>query len=374
MIACPLISPSLVIADDARLAARISCALAKPGYYLPVVEGPRMSRIDRDAEVVRRNNAAARVKPNTIFLTGLSDVSFNAITARFSRRLQSKIRRIGTSEDIDGLCANNQRAGPPLVWGRDRIGIGLLRALHARVSIVFEERPSPVDAVPSKDTHLVVCEEGNDLAQIIAANYAYALRAGLCLIPEPDEQKSDELLENFYALYEQRQFSQTEALGQLKRQLSDLCGPLRVPRGGSITFITCGLPFGFSASDVPSTHLFKYPDLGIVVINGFAAEQRGTPGIGFVALVDPETTDTREIDAAVKLMPPRGAFCPQLLWCWRKCSPRCGNDGATSLRSSNHCDALRGHQGIPLDLRLQRLGRNRPSPGCRYSRWGSANR
>jgi hypothetical protein len=42
---------------------------------------------------------------------------------------------------------------------------------------------------------------------------------------------------------------------------------------GSITFITGGLLLGCSVPEVPSTHLFKYPDLGIAMINGFAAEQ-----------------------------------------------------------------------------------------------------
>ena len=72
--------------------------------------------------------------------------------------------------------------------------------------------------------------------------------------------------------------------------------------------ITGGLPLGFSVPEVPSTHLFKYPDLGIAMINGFAAEQPDRPGVGFVALVDPETTEAREIAAAERLLPPRGAF------------------------------------------------------------------
>jgi hypothetical protein len=305
---CPPISRSLVIADDARLAAQMSCALARPGYYLPIIEGPRMSRTDHEAEVVRRNNAASRAKPDAIFLTGLSDDSINALKVRFASRLQSKIRHIATSEDVNCLYDDDRLSRPPVIWGRDRIGIGLLKALRARSSLAFEDKPSPVEAVPSKSTHLVVCEEGNDLAQVIAANYAYALRAGLCLIPEVDEQKSDELLESFYSLYDERRFSQTESLERLKEQLRDLCGPLPVPVGGSITFVTGGLPFGFSASDFPSTHLFKYPDLGIAVINGFAAEQPDTLGIGFVALVDPATTEAQEIAVAEKLMPPRGAF------------------------------------------------------------------
>jgi hypothetical protein len=40
-IACSPIARTLVIAEDARLAAQISYALALPGHYLPVVEGPR---------------------------------------------------------------------------------------------------------------------------------------------------------------------------------------------------------------------------------------------------------------------------------------------------------------------------------------------
>ena len=87
-----------------------------------------------------------------------------------------------------------------------------------------------------------------------------------------------------------------------------LTGTLPVPDRGSITFITGGLPLGFSVPDTPSTHLFKYPDLGISMINGFAAEQPDRPGIGFVSLVDPETTEAHEIAAAERLLAARGAF------------------------------------------------------------------
>src|SRR5262249_55850722 len=41
--ACSPIARTPVIAEDARLAAQISCALALPGPYLPVVEGPALS-------------------------------------------------------------------------------------------------------------------------------------------------------------------------------------------------------------------------------------------------------------------------------------------------------------------------------------------
>lgn len=146
------------------------------------------------------------------------------------------------------------------------------------------------------------------LAEVIAANYAYALRAGLFLIPEISRDVSDELMERFYSLYEDRAVSPTDALEQLKEEFSRLTGPLPVPPGGSITFVTGGLPLGFSVPEVPSTHLFKYPDLGIAIINGLAAEQPDKSGIGFVALVDPQTTEAHEITAAERLLAPRGAF------------------------------------------------------------------
>jgi hypothetical protein len=36
--------------------------------------------------------------------------------------------------------------------------------------------------VPPKSNHLVVCEDGDELAQVIAANYAFAMGAGLSAV------------------------------------------------------------------------------------------------------------------------------------------------------------------------------------------------
>lgn len=303
---CPNLIPALVIADDARLAAQVSCILARPGSYLPVVDGPRIKRPDHAAEVIRRNNAAARVKADSIVFAGLSD---DAATAMLCHLPSQQVKRVASPSDVNGL----PRVGPPfraspLVWGRDRIGIGLLKALRAHTSIEFTEVASPIESLPSKSKHLVVCEEGEELSEVIAANYAFALRAGLCLIPDVDKAKSEEMLERFYSLYDERSVSQSEALEQLRDQLLGLCGTLDIPPAGSITFVTGRLPYGFAFSNTPSTHLFKYPDLGLSIINGFAAEQPRTRGVNVAVLVDPETTDAPEIAAATKILPQRNIF------------------------------------------------------------------
>ena len=309
---CPILQRTLLISDDARLAAQVSCVFAQPGAYLPVVDGPRLTRPDRDAEVVRRNNVAARARSNRVLLAGLSDESRAAIANRFNPRLRPTFQRIETIEDayaIDGA----QPSVPPVMWGRDRVGIGLLKALRARTNIVFSDDPSPVEHVDPKSDHLVVCEDGDALAQVIAANYAFSLGAGLQLIPEVDEQTSEQILENFYNLYDQQQSSPTAVLEALKAQLRNLCEPIALPPHGSLTFITGRLPYGFGYSEMPSTHLFKYPDLGIAVVNGFAAEQENARGVGVAVLVDPGKTEAPEIEAAEKLLPARGIF----LRCYR---------------------------------------------------------
>ena len=306
--ACPPISETLVIAEDSVLAVQISCLLAAPGHYLPVVESPRFLPPDPVVELVRRNNAAGRVRPKAIFMIGLSDKAFESLTARLADPLKPLIRRISTTEQIERLADPGRFRMPPLKWGKDRIGIGLLRALRERRSIFFVNESSPMELVASKSGHLVVCEQGEPLAEVIAANYAYALRAGLCLIPEVGRELSDELLEEFYSLYDNPCVSPRETLRSLRERIHALTGTLPVPVGGSITFITGGLPFGFSVPETPSTHLFKYPDLGIAIVNGFAAEQPEQPGVGFVALVDPQPTEGNEIAVAERLLPHRGAF------------------------------------------------------------------
>lgn len=307
-IKCPPLARTLVIADDAMLAAQISCALATPGHYLPVVEGPRFLHPDGDAELVRRNNAAGRVRPKAILMAGLSDQAFDRLVARFAAPLKPLIRRVSTMSDIEIPADAARLNKPPLTWGQDRIGVGLLKALREKRGIVFSDEPSPDEDVPPKSGHLVVCEQGEPLAEVIAANYAYALRAGLCLIPEISRDLCDALLEQFYSLYDDRTVAPRDALQNLRDRFRAMTGALPVPDQGSITFITGGLPLGFSVPEVPSTHLFKYPDLGIATINGLAAEQPDRQGIGFVALVDPETTEAQEIGAAERLLPPRGAF------------------------------------------------------------------
>jgi hypothetical protein len=301
---CPPFSDKIIFAENARLAARLSCALAVPGTYLPVCDGPRMQRPDRKLEVQRRYNATGRARANIAFMVGFSDEAFDALTASLTSNRNVTCHRVSSPNDITSWEGGRET----LAWGRDRVGIGVLKAMRARQNIVFDDRPSAYEWIASESKHMVVCEEGEDLSQVIAANYAFALGAGLCLIPEIDKDQAEDLLEGFYKLSDRDSgLTPADAQARLRQELIALCGSLPIPEEGSITFIS-KLPFGFAYPEHPSTHLFEYPDLGCAVINGFAAEQPGTPGMGVVVLVDPGATPAPEIQTAVDLLKPRRAF------------------------------------------------------------------
>jgi hypothetical protein len=296
----------MIFADDAKLAAQLSCALSQPRYYVPVCDGPRMQRPDQHIEVLRRHNAAGRARTSIAYMAGLPDSAFDALSELLNSKRTVRCLRISSPADVAALApAIHKRAS--LTWGRDRIGIGLLKSLRGGMHITFEDRPSPYEWVSSKCGHMVVCEDGDELSQIIAANYAFALDAGLFLIPEVDDDRAQELLEGFYNVQNHDELSPAEKQARLRQELLNLCGSIPIPESGSITFIG-KLPFGFAYPEHPSTHLFEYPDLGCAVINGFSAEQQRRPATGVVVLVDPGATPAPEIQSAVDLLKPRHAF------------------------------------------------------------------
>lgn len=263
-----------------------------------------MTRVDRASEVKRRNNALARLNPKETLLAGLSADGHTAMVEQLPK---SHVREV-TDSHVAGLIANSKiAANEPLRWGRDRIGIGLLKAFYEERLIEFTDDPSPVENVQSPSGHMVLCEAGEPLSEVIAANYAFSLSAGLCLIGPSDEVERNELLEAYYSINEAGT-NQGEARDRLQARLRELCNGLDLPAGGSLTFVTAGLPYGTAFPELPSTHLFLYPDLGIAILNGFAAEQKKTRGTNVAVVVDPGKVKAPEIEAAIKLLPERHIF------------------------------------------------------------------
>jgi hypothetical protein len=107
---------------------------------------------------------------------------------------------------------------------------------------------------------------------------------------------------------ENRSISTTALLEGVRAELRQLAGHLPLPRPGAVTFISRRVPWGFAFPEIPSTHLFSYPDLGIALINGVTVEQADAPGIRSAAILDPGAVDSREIQAAIERLTDRGVL------------------------------------------------------------------
>lgn len=302
---CPKLLRTLVMGDDPKLLAQVSCLLARKGCYLPVVDGPRMTRPDRRAEASIRGNAAASMKAKTVLFVGLPEETRSLFSRQIPASVSKSIAAAKEATDLPGLA--RPLKGEPISWGENNLAYGLLTALREQRSIVFGTHVSPSLPVPSRSGHWVICEAGDEHAQVVAANYAYSLDAGLLLIPEVDRRQAEDLLENFYSLYELRE-PVADALERLHHRLRNLSGPLPIATVKSVTFISQWLPFGVAYPEFPSTHLPMYPQLGISVLNGFVAEQEDKQGIGCAVLVDPQKTEAPEIEAAANLLRDRRIF------------------------------------------------------------------
>ena len=301
---CPSLSTDAIVSDYPELAAALSCALARRDTYLPVLDGPRLTRPDRESEVVRRIAAIARGGAKSTFLAGLSEEARDALISK----LPNDHARVVGFDDVAALSVDPVRARRPrLIWGRDRIGLGLLTALYSGQLIEFADQESPGGAVPSKSGHLVICEAHEPLSEVIAANYAYALNAGLHIFDEADEVEGKALLEAFYSIDAPGVNAAAER-ARLSKEMRELVGAVDLPANGSLTFIVRQLPIGAAFPELPGTHLFTYPDLGRTIVNGLAAEQPGTRGTNIAVLVDPQKVAAPEIEAAAKLLPERKIF------------------------------------------------------------------
>ncbi|MCQ8895240.1 hypothetical protein NQT62_02155 [Limnobacter humi] len=264
-----------------------------------------MTRPDHRAEVSIRGNAAASMKAETVVFVGLSDETCSLFSRQIPASLSKRIDSVGEAEKLRGLVRATK--GQSLSWGYDNLAYGLLTALRQQRSIHFVEKPSPSIPISSPSGHWVFCETGDDHAQVVAANYAHSLDAGLCLIPKIDKRQAEALLESFYSLYELHE-PVAEALERLRHRLRELTGPLPSAGIRSATFITNSLPLGVAFPEFPSTHLMLYPQLGVSMLGGFVAEQDDKQGIGCAVLVDPKKAEAPEIEAAADELKSRRIF------------------------------------------------------------------
>jgi hypothetical protein len=303
----PRFAPVAVVGDDAWLLAELTALIARRSSYLPVLNGPRLQRPDADNEVIRRRHAIAKAQPQAVILAGLPDAT-SALLLPLPREVD--VYCVARSDEMaGGRFANKHLKPEPLYWGRTGIGVGVLRALRSRRRIVFADMESPRTSIDMESSHIVICEDGDLHSQVIAAAYALSIDAGLCVIPEFPQDDADDVLE---ALYNASESSAPAArLEHVRGALRAHVGQLDL-RHKAVTFVTAKLPWGVAFPDVSGTHLFRYPDLGIAIVNAIAAEQEAAPGVRSAVVIAPHSVDSGDAQTALKRLTDMGTLSKAL--------------------------------------------------------------
>src|SRR5258706_578349 len=73
MLSTPTFERVAIVGDSPTLMAEAASLFARPGRYLPIVDGPRIGRSDASNEVIRRSNALAFAGVERRLLAGLAD-------------------------------------------------------------------------------------------------------------------------------------------------------------------------------------------------------------------------------------------------------------------------------------------------------------
>jgi hypothetical protein len=300
----PAFNHAVLICDEPELAAQLSAALATKGTYLPVMDSPRLGRPDAEAEVIRRVNALAEAKPKQVVLGGCTERVCQSLSDHVPASFLKRVEAV--SDGWITPAGIRLKKGAPIKASRKSIGTSLLLALRAKRQLEFVDDEPEVRYVPPSAAHLIVCEDGNPLTQVIAANYAYAIGAGLQLISSPSETLIKDINERFYGATSDRHESTSSILQGLAREMRGYLMDLHLAGVQSITFITSGVPWGFAVQEMPTTHLFAYPDLGRSIVHGLAAAIDDGKPLRLIAMVDPGQVESHEVVKAGRSLIERG--------------------------------------------------------------------
>lgn len=294
MSAIPQFETIAIVGDKPALVAEIASLFTRPRRYLPVIDGPRMTRPDWSNEVIRRTNALAKAQSRRIVLADLHADSVQHLAGRGPAKMFISV----SSVDEAAIALKGWVKGPSerMTWGSDNLGIGLLLARRSKKCLQSDLGVSPTISFVSGGTHLLIaCEAGNELAQITASNLAFATDASFLVIPELAEDERDEWLEEMYSLDSGSDVS--ERFVAIRDRARSRLPELELGSYKQVLFVTKGFPWGITIPECPTTHMFSYPDFGRCVVEGLWASHHSSRGARNALLIHPQQIEGSEIES-----------------------------------------------------------------------------
>ncbi len=289
----PKLLSQVLITEEVQLAIDVSIALSKKNRYFPIIEPPRITRPDADTEATQINNSIARFNKLTNIIYGsLKEEEISLLNEHFHSGPINNIRII---DDLGIKVSKRYNSLEELKWSEINVGVGLLNALKTQKKLIICNKKEKTENIFHGDSRiLIVAEDRKDITSVIIGNYAYALGASLLMIDEINKNLSREINDQFFKIYDEN-YSPSDELNAIKDKISDLLPTIDVDNYFCITFFTSGIPYGFAIQELPSSHIYIYPFLGLNICN-YISHEFNSNGIVKVGLtIDPGEFDESEV-------------------------------------------------------------------------------
>lgn len=295
----PRLEEFALVTSQPVLAAEISSFVAHSGHYLAVFDEPRGPHPNSATIFQRTVNAIAEARLERIVLAGVATET----AAMYSHRVPNGVlEQVEKASDLIASNATNE----VLHWGKGNLGIGLLSAKQSGRRLVPDLQVTPdVKRISGTTGHFVICEDGPDLLPIIAANYAFAIGAGLQMVDPWDRVEASRIEEQFMAAgTTEGQFGSSE---ELRLHLARMAPEIELEGVNLITFFT-RVPWGFVFGYIPSCHMPPNDISSLTILDAINVESRSARGTRSALLVDPAQVDSQDIGIAAKHLLRQGTF------------------------------------------------------------------
>ncbi len=292
----------IIVAGDRVTAAVLSSRIGALGSYVPVLEPPRLERLDFTAELQRCINLFRQIRGRTMVQAALPD----AVSRELNKHLSpSRVEVVSESEARSyeiAQYANREK----LECAPTHILAGLFNALRTERILTIASQAVGFDPDNAFESdHLVVVEDSSYIGSVVAVNYAALVGAHLAVIPAVGKKESDsafDLLRQFDDAIDP--MAKQDLVVELMRQIDRHTVPLGIDQYSNCTFFTMGMPYGLRPSRASIAHVPIYPDCGLTVLKNLVFHQP----IRTALIIDPMHLPDTETDSVVEQLKAQSVY------------------------------------------------------------------
>lgn len=193
----------------------------------------------------------------------------------------------------------------------DEILMGLLLAKRTNKRLVYDEKAESLSWREEKNRDgLIVLEHRNDVSDIIAVNYAYAIDADMLFVKPIDRKEIHDLQR---CIYEWRKNNSKEAYDYISGKIFERIGSMDFSRHQYVTFFTQGLPYGAILNNVvPMSHVFRSLREDMLIFNNIISERLDT-AFNSALIFSPEEFDKEETRDLIDLLKSSNFYVKDLI-------------------------------------------------------------